>query len=241
MIRRLAACAVVALAALVTVVAWAQQKGQTITVGGVPYLVDRWNETGLSQERQFDMISPNGRRPWTSVSLRVSPDGSDSCKMSAVCINYDINRSTGQTFKRERNCTLTVDPQRQTLSESGSTLSYSRTPRGPGRGGEPGRSITAPPAEAPASAPAPSAQDLAEIATRERLNREQAAFSAKQVAENAAAKVAYDKATAERVATIVAQTAEQERKEREYQAAMAKWRADVEACNRGEISRCGPQ
>lgn len=159
--------------------------------------------------------------------LRVFRDGGpESCKMSAVCINYDINRSTGQTFKRERNCTLTVDPERQTLSESGSTLSYSRAR-----------------AELPVSVPVTSAQELAEIATREQLNREQADFAARQVAENNAAKAAFEKATAEREATIAAQHAEAERKQREYDAAMARWRAevaDVEACNRGETSRCRP-
>lgn len=181
----------------------------------------------------------------THKFLRVFRQGGrDSCKMSAVCINYDINRSTGQTFKRERNCTLTVDPKRQTLSESGSTLSYSRTPRNAGGAGQAPRSITTPPADAPASVPVTSAQELAEIATRERLNREQADFAARQVAENAAAKAAFEKATADREATIAAQKAEAERKQRAHEAAMAKWRADVadvEACNRGETSRCKPQ
>lgn len=100
------------------------------------------------------------------------------------------------------------------------------------------------PAEPPVSEPVTSAQELAEIATRERLNREQAEFAAKQVADNAAAKAAFDKATADREATIAAQNAEAERKRRDHEAAMAKWRADVadaEACNRGEISRCKPQ
>lgn len=171
--------------------------------------------------------------------LRVFREGGqESCKMSAVCINYDINRSTGQTFKRERNCTLTVDPQRQTLRESGSTLSYSRTPRG---GQQAPRSITTAPPAPPASLPVTSAQELAEIATRERLNREQAAFAERQLAENAAAKAAFDKATAEREATIASQQAETQRKEAEYAAAMAKWRADVEACRQGDFSRCAPQ
>ena len=95
------------------------------------------------------------------------------------------------------------------------------------------------PAEQPESLPVTSEQALAEIATRERLNREQVAFATKQNAENAAAKAAFEKATAEREATIAAQKAEAERKQREYEAAMAKWRADVEACQKGEISRCG--
>lgn len=96
-------------------------------------------------------------------------------------------------------------------------------------------------AQSPASLPVTSAQELAEIATRERLNREQADFGARQVAENNAAKAAFEKATAEREATIAAQQAEAARKQREYEAAMAKWRADVEACQKGDISRCGTQ
>jgi hypothetical protein len=100
--------------------------------------------------------------------------------------------------------------------------------------------MTSAPVEPPASVPVTSAQELAEIATRERLNREQAAFAAKQVADNAAAKAAFDKATADRAATIAAQKAEADRKQREYDAAMAKWRADVEACQKGDVSRCAP-
>lgn len=105
----------------------------------------------------------------------------------------------------------------------------------------PAAGVSSGPSPQPESLPVTSAQELAEVATRERLNREQASFAAKQVADNAAAKAAFDKATTDRAATIAAQKAEQERKEREYQAAMAKWRADVEACQKGDIARCGPQ
>ena len=104
----------------------------------------------------------------------------------------------------------------------------------------------------PESVPVTSAQELAEIATRERLNREQAACAAKQVADNAAAKAAFDQATADRAATIARQQADHQasvaafeaeklRREREYAAQMAKWRADVEACKAGDKSRCAPQ
>lgn len=89
--------------------------------------------------------------------------------------------------------------------------------------------------------PGPSAQDLAEIAEQERLNREQADFAARQVADNAAAKAAFEKATDDYNATIARQQAEQRQREAEYAAAMAKWRADVEACKQGDFSRCAPQ
>lgn len=180
---------------------------------------------------------PDGWPKGTHKFLRLFREGgNDSCEMSAVCINYDINRSTGQTTKRERNCTLTVDPQRQTLTESGSTLSYRRTPFG----NQPNQSITQAPPEPLVSAPVPSAQELAELAIRERLNREQADFAANQLAQNAAAKAAFDKATAEREAIIASQNAEAERKQREYEAAMAKWRETVEACEKGDMTRCTP-
>lgn len=104
----------------------------------------------------------------------------------------------------------------------------------------PSRPITALPSAQPEARPVTSQQELAEIAAQERLNREQAAFAAKQLADNAAAKAAFDKATAEREATIARQQAEARRNEAEYAAAMAKWRADVEACKQGDFSRCAP-
>ncbi len=99
---------------------------------------------------------------------------------------------------------------------------------------------TAATSEQPAPPPGPSAQQLAEIAEQERLNREQADFATRQLAENIAAKAAFDKATAEREATIARQQAEAQRNQAEYAAAMAKWRADVEACKQGDFSRCAP-
>lgn len=101
----------------------------------------------------------------------------------------------------------------------------------------------------PISIPVTPAQVRAEIAERERLNREQAAFAERQLAENAAAKRAYEAAVAARAQTIARQQAEYEaalaaveaekvRREREHEAAMTRWRADVEACKAGDISRC---
>jgi fused signal recognition particle receptor len=121
---------------------------------------------------------------------------------------------------------------------------------------QPGYAVAAPtppavlsPAQ-PESMPVTSAQELAEIATRERLNREQAAFAQRQLAENAAAKAAFEQATADRAATIARQQAEYEaqvaaveaekqRRERAYAAALEKWQADVAACKAGDVSRCG--
>lgn len=109
----------------------------------------------------------------------------------------------------------------------------------------------APPAE-PLAVPVISAQEQAELAAREKLNREQAAFAARQLSENKAAQEAFDKATREREATIArqqaeyqaalaAQQAEAARREREHAAAMERWRADVAACKAGDSSRCQPR
>lgn len=101
----------------------------------------------------------------------------------------------------------------------------------------------------PASLPVTSAQEQTELTARERLNREQAAAAARQ---NAATKAAFDQATADRAATIARQQAEHQaavaaveaervRRAQEYEAQMAKWRADVAACKAGDKTRCGPQ
>lgn len=102
---------------------------------------------------------------------------------------------------------------------------------------EPRAAATLPP-------PVPTAPTLRgedEIASRQRLNREQAEFAARQLAENDAAKAAHDRAVAAREAAMAAQAAEQQRLMREHEQAMAQWRADQEACAAGNARRCGPQ
>jgi hypothetical protein len=106
--------------------------------------------------------------------------------------------------------------------------------------------------EAAQSVPVSSVQEQAELAAREQLNREQAAFAARQLSENRAAQEAFDKATQERAATIArqqaeyqaalaAQAAEAARRNAEHAAAMERWRADVAACKAGNTSRCAPE
>ena len=107
------------------------------------------------------------------------------------------------------------------------------------------------------SIPVTLEQAMQEEVDRERLNREQAAFAQRQLAENAASQAAHDRAVAEREAIIARQRAEQEAAEaawqaevqqrerayQDYEDAMARWRAqvaDVEACNAGDRSRCPP-
>lgn len=114
-------------------------------------------------------------------------------------------------------------------------------------------------AEAPQASPAPppdtlsipvtSEQEQRELAERERLNREQAEFGTRQLAENEANRLAFEQAVRDREATIARQQAEYEakvaaieaerlRREREHAARMDQWRADVEACKKGDKSKC---
>jgi hypothetical protein len=117
--------------------------------------------------------------------------------------------------------------------------------------GGPAAAPAQPPAP-PVSVPATSEQAQRELAERERLNRQQAEFARNQLAQNEANRRAVEQATREREATIARQKAEHEaalaateaerqRREREHAAAMERWRADVEACQKGDKSRCAPQ
>lgn len=100
------------------------------------------------------------------------------------------------------------------------------------------------------SIPVTSEQEQREVAERERLNREQADFGTRQLAENEANRRAFEQTLRDREATIAKQKAdyaaqlaaveaERLRREREYAAKMAQWRADVEACKNGDKSKCG--
>ena len=106
------------------------------------------------------------------------------------------------------------------------------------------------PPEDTLSIPVTSEQEQREVAERERLNREQADFGTRQLAENEANRRAFEQALRDREATIAKQKADYEaqlaaveaerlRREREYAAKMAQWRADVEACKNGDKSKCG--
>lgn len=106
-----------------------------------------------------------------------------------------------------------------------------------------------PPPPAPISIPVTAEQEQRELAERERLNREQAEFGTRQLAENEANRLAYEKALRDREATIARQQAEYEaelaaveaerqRLEREHASRMAQWRADMEACKKGDKSKC---
>ncbi|MCZ8173411.1 MAG: hypothetical protein O9272_16890 [Brevundimonas sp.] len=108
------------------------------------------------------------------------------------------------------------------------------------------------PDSAQAAAPATSEQAQRELAERERLNQQQAAFAKKQLEQNEANRHAFEQAQREREAAIAKQKAdyaaavaateaEKQRREREYAAAMARWQADVEACKKGDKTRCAPQ
>lgn len=131
------------------------------------------------------------------------------------------------------------------------TRPAARPGRTPAERAAPGRATPSTPAAVapPLSIPVSSEQEQRELAERERLNREQAAFGTRQLAENEANRLAYEKAVKDREALIARQQAEHEaavaaveaerlRLQRAHEAAMAQWRADVEACRKGDKSKC---
>lgn len=85
----------------------------------------------------------------------------------------------------------------------------------------------------PALAQTPQGASSAEETTA-RLNREQAEFARKQMADNAASQEAHD-AGARREADFEAEKA---RLAKQHEQAMASWQADVDACKGGDRSRC---
>lgn len=66
---------------------------------------------------------------------------------------------------------------------------------------------------------------------RAALNREQAEFARHQLAQNAANRVAYEEAVKSRADEI-------QHNQSAYQDAMTRWRADVAACQAGNVSHC---
>jgi fused signal recognition particle receptor len=74
------------------------------------------------------------------------------------------------------------------------------------------------------------------------INRDQAAFARRQLAENDASKRAAEEAVMARQARIRqdrnAHELEKQRIAREHEQAMERWRADVAACEAGDTSRC---
>lgn len=95
----------------------------------------------------------------------------------------------------------------------------------------------------------PKGNSPEEVAQRKAANDGQAKFAAGQLKANADSQAEYDrglaaveeakaKIAADEAAAQSAYEAEKARRDQEYQAAMAKWRSDVEACKKGDVSRC---
>lgn len=93
------------------------------------------------------------------------------------------------------------------------------------------------------SAKLQSRQTPEEMAATDNLNKQQAEAAARQIAENTAAREAFERANRERQETIARQQAAQrtatEQQQRDHAAAMERWRADVAACEAGDRTRCG--
>ena len=93
----------------------------------------------------------------------------------------------------------------------------------------------------------PEGNTLAEVLEQQAANKAQADAAKEQTAENQARMAAYAEAKAAYDAELVrleeerkAKEAEAARIAAEHEAAMAKWRADVAACEGGDKSRCAP-
>jgi len=75
------------------------------------------------------------------------------------------------------------------------------------------------------------------------VNREQAELALRQLAANAASQRAHDEAVMQGEAQsrqqLEAYEAEKNRRTKEYEEAMERWRADVAACKAGDRTRCG--
>ena len=173
---------------------------------------------------------PKGQTKFTGIYRE---GGDRSCKLRATCATYD-RTAGGNVVRRERACTLTIDPVKKRMTESGSSLFYTRD-----------GAAKAAPAKPEAAAAVPTAPSVEEQAATSSLNAQQAATAKREIAEyeaqkkriadeQAAKEAAYRKALADRDALI----AENERKARE---ARAKWEAAVAACRAGDRSQCGPQ
>lgn len=172
---------------------------------------------------------PKGQTKFTGIYRE---GGDRSCKLKATCATYDRTVS-GNVVRRERACTLTIDPVKKRMTESGSSLFYTRD-----------GAAKAAPAKPEAAAAVPTAQSAEEQAATSSLNAQQAATAKREIAEyeaqkkriadeQAAKEAAYRKALADREALI----AENERKARE---ARARWEAAAAACRAGDRSQCAP-
>jgi hypothetical protein len=94
----------------------------------------------------------------------------------------------------------------------------------------------------------PEGNTLAEVLEQRAANKAQADTARQREDENAAQLAAYEKAQADYQAELArveeekrAIEAQAAKAAADHEAAMAKWRADVAACESGDESRCAPQ
>jgi hypothetical protein len=172
---------------------------------------------------------PRGQSRYRSITYI------DGCSFSAVCV--DARRQPDDSFVlTSAACILTLDPRASTLSQ-GDGYSFSRT-----------ASTTA---EANARRDAEAelkAQDRASEALNAEVNAANAAADARDVARKAeferrqAEYEAKKKADAEAYARAVADyEARKAAVERQRQADLAAWQAQVEACKAGDKTACAPK
>lgn len=174
---------------------------------------------------------PRGQSKFTGIYRE---GGDRSCRLKATCATYD-RTARGGVIRRERACTLTIDPVKKRMTESGSSLFYTRDGAATATAAKP----------AAAAAAAPKVQSAEEQAATSALNAQQAASAKREAAdyearkkaiadEQTAKEAAYRKALADREA-LIAENA------RKAQQAQADWQAAVAACRAGDTGKCGPQ
>ncbi len=95
-----------------------------------------------------------------------------------------------------------------------------------------------------ASPDAPASSEAGVEAARKLLNEQQAQFAAEQLQGNAENQAEYQRKLREiadsQAEAKAAYDAEVARRQQEYDAAMARWKADAAACEAGEVARCAP-
>lgn len=216
---------------------WLRSDGATVPIVGVETFKNGVGGNALI------FGHPGGWWPKGTSKFRAiyRDGGAQSCKLKAICASYD-RRASGAVERRERACELVVDPAKRTMTESGSSVLYSRPGGTKAPAAKPAPAKPAPTASAPPAPPPPD--NAAEKAATGSLNAQQAAAAKREIAdyearkkriadEQAAKEAAYRKALADRDAQI----AEIERKAREDR---LKWEAAVAACKAGDRSHCGP-
>lgn len=224
---------------------WRRNDGATVPIAGVAEFKDGPGGNALLFGQPQGWW-PDGETKFTGIYRE---GGERSCRLRAKCAVYDRTAS-GELVRQERECILTVHPERGFMTESGSSLTYDRPALGRARPvAAPVREtplpaqVPQPPHPAKVVQPVPQPQPLrpepvaearqvqaqSEEAERQRLNDEQAQFAARQLAENEANRKAVEDERARREAEYQRQLKDNAEA---YDRSMADYRARVAEAER---------